>query len=50
MPGSPRARRIVEVAKEAMLVVCEALDALGDGRAVFAFSGEGAADVCRPFA
>ena len=34
-------RRIVDVEKEAMLVVCEALDALGDRYALFGFSGEG---------
>ena len=34
-------RRIVDVEKEALIVVCEALDALGDGYAVMAFSGEG---------
>jgi len=38
-------RRIVDVEKEAMLVVCEALDALGDRYALFAFSGECADDV-----
>ena len=38
-------RRIVDVEKEALLVVCEALDALGDRYGIFAFSGEGAADV-----
>ena len=38
-------RRIVDVEKEALLVVCEALDALGDRYGVFAFSGEGAGDV-----
>ena len=38
-------RRIVDVEKEALLVVCEALDALGDRYAIFAFSGEGADDV-----
>jgi nitric oxide reductase NorD protein len=36
------ARRIVDVEKDALLVVCEALDALGDRYGVFAFSGEGA--------
>ena len=36
-----RPARIVDVEKEALLVVCEALDALGDRHAVFAFSGEG---------
>jgi len=34
-------RRIVDVEKEALLVVCEALDALGDRYSVMAFSGEG---------
>jgi nitric oxide reductase NorD protein len=38
-------RRIVDVEKEALLVVCEALDALGDRYSIFAFSGEGADDV-----
>ena len=38
-------RRIVDVEKEALLVVCEALDALGDRYGVFAFSGESADDV-----
>ncbi len=33
--------RVVDVEKEALLVVCEALDALGDPYAVLAFSGEG---------
>jgi nitric oxide reductase NorD protein len=35
-------RRIVDVEKDAVLVVCEALDALGDPYALFAFSGQGA--------
>ena len=34
-------QRIVDVEKDALLVVCEALAALGDRHAVFAFSGEG---------
>src|SRR5690606_39746113 len=34
-------RRIIDVEKEAVLLVCEALDALGDRYAVSAFSGEG---------
>jgi nitric oxide reductase NorD protein len=41
-------RRIVDVEKEALLVVCEALDALGDRYGIFAFSGEGADDVAVP--
>lgn len=35
------ARRIVDVEKEALLLVCEGLDALGDRYNVLAFSGEG---------
>jgi nitric oxide reductase NorD protein len=38
-------RRIVDVAKDAMVIVCEALDALGDRYGLFAFSGEGPHDV-----
>ena len=38
-------RRIVDVEKEALLVVCEALDALGDRYGIFAFSGESADEV-----
>ena len=38
-------RRIVDVEKEALLIVCDALDALGDRYGVFAFSGDGADDV-----
>jgi nitric oxide reductase NorD protein len=38
-------QRIVDVEKDALLVVCEALDALGDRYGIFAFSGEGAEDV-----
>jgi nitric oxide reductase NorD protein len=34
-------RRIIDVEKEALLLVCEALDALGDRYGVLAFSGEG---------
>jgi nitric oxide reductase NorD protein len=34
--------RIIDVEKDALLVVCEALEALGDRHAIFAFSGEGA--------
>lgn len=34
-------QRIVDVEKEALLVVCQALDALRDRYAIFAFSGEG---------
>ena len=33
--------RVIDVEKEALLVVCAALEALGDPFAVLAFSGEG---------
>lgn len=34
-------RRIIDVEKEALLIVAEALDALGDPHAILAFAGEG---------
>jgi nitric oxide reductase NorD protein len=39
------ARRIIDVEKEALLLVCEALDALGDRYTVLGFSGEGPGQV-----
>lgn len=38
-------RRILDLEKEAALVLCEALEALGDRYAVYAFSGRGAPEV-----
>jgi hypothetical protein len=38
-------RRIIDVTKEALVVMAEALDALGDAYAVYGFSGEGRAQV-----
>jgi nitric oxide reductase NorD protein len=38
-------RRIVDVEKDALVIVCEALDALGDRYAIFSFSGRGAQEV-----
>src|SRR4029077_647205 len=38
-------QRIVDVEKDALLVVCEALAALGDRHAIFAFAGESAEHV-----
>jgi nitric oxide reductase NorD protein len=38
-------QRIVDVEKDALLVVCEALATLGDPHVIFAFSGEGAEHV-----
>lgn len=39
-PPSQR-RRVIDVVKDAAVLVCEALQALGDRHAVFAFSGQG---------
>ena len=38
-------QRIIDVEKDALLVVCEALAALGDQHAIFAFAGESAEHV-----
>jgi nitric oxide reductase NorD protein len=38
-------RRIVDVEKDALVIVCEALDALGDRYGIYAFSGQGAQQV-----
>ncbi|MES1940679.1 von Willebrand factor, type A [Salinisphaera sp. T5B8] len=38
--------RIIDVEKEALLVVSEALKALGDAHAIYVFSGETASQVC----
>jgi nitric oxide reductase NorD protein len=38
-------RRLLDIEKEATLVCCEALDALGDCYAIYAFAGRGARDV-----
>jgi nitric oxide reductase NorD protein len=38
-------RRIVDVEKDALLIVCEALEALGDRYGIYAFSGQGARKV-----
>jgi nitric oxide reductase NorD protein len=38
-------RRVLDIEKEATLVFCEALDALGDRYAIYAFAGRGARDV-----
>jgi nitric oxide reductase NorD protein len=38
-------RRVLDVEKEATLVFCEALEALGDRYAIYAFAGRGARDI-----
>jgi nitric oxide reductase NorD protein len=40
-----RGRRVLDIEKEATLVFCEALEALGDRYAIYAFAGCGAGDV-----
>lgn len=41
-PGhGPSKRRVIDVAKEALALMCEALHTLGDRHAVYGFSGEG---------
>jgi nitric oxide reductase NorD protein len=41
MPPPPPARRVLDVAKESVALMCDALDVLGDRHAVYGFSGEG---------
>jgi nitric oxide reductase NorD protein len=41
MPPPPQARRVLDVAKESVALMCDALDVLGDRHAVYGFSGEG---------
>jgi len=43
-PGAPK-RRVIDVAKEALALMCDALHALGDCFAVYTFSGHGRARV-----
>jgi nitric oxide reductase activation protein len=38
-------RRVIDVEKESLVLLCEALDALGDQYALYAYSGQGRADV-----
>ena len=39
-PGAPK-RRVIDVAKESLAVMCDALQTLGDSHAIFGFSGSG---------
>ncbi len=41
MPAPPPSRRVLDVAKESVALMCDALDVLGDRHAVYGFSGEG---------
>ena len=42
MPPPPEpSRRVLDVAKESVALMCDALDVLGDRHAVYGFSGEG---------
>ncbi len=40
-PPEPPKRRVIDVAKESLALMCEALETLGDGYAVYGFSGYG---------
>jgi nitric oxide reductase activation protein len=41
LPPPPPSRRVLDVAKESVALMCDALDVLGDRHAVYGFSGEG---------
>lgn len=43
-PSAPR-RRVIDVAKEALALMCDALERLGDSHAVYGFSGDGRENV-----
>ncbi len=40
-PPEPPKRRVIDVAKESLALMCEALETLGDGYAIYGFSGYG---------
>ncbi|MFV0524039.1 MAG: nitric oxide reductase activation protein NorD [Acidimicrobiales bacterium] len=44
-PVGPPPRRIIDVAKDAVALMCDALQQLGDRHAVYGFSGQGRLDV-----
>lgn len=44
-PPSPPKRRVIDVAKDALALMCDALHTLGDCFAVYTFSGQGRAQV-----
>jgi hypothetical protein len=44
-PVADAGRRIIDVTKEALVVMTQALDALGDAYAIYGFSGQGRANV-----
>jgi nitric oxide reductase activation protein len=43
--GRPLRRRTIDVEKQAAIILCQALEKIGDGYALYAFSGSGRADV-----
>ena len=43
--GKPLRRRTIDVEKQAAIVLCQALEKIGDSYALYAFSGSGRADV-----
>lgn len=44
-PVGPPARRVIDVAKDSLVLMCDALETLGDLHAVYGFSGDGRANV-----
>ena len=43
--GKPLRRRTIEIEKQAAIILCQALEKIGDSYALYAFSGSGRADV-----
>ncbi len=43
--GKPLRRRTIDVEKQAAIILCQALEKIGDSYALYAFSGSGRADV-----
>lgn len=44
-PGAQQARRIIDITKEALVVMAEALSEIGDAYAIYGFSGHGRSNV-----
>ncbi len=44
-PAAPPRRRVIDVAREALALMCDALRTLGDSHAVYGFSGDGRENV-----
>ena len=44
-PSPPPGRRVLDIAKDALALMCDALNTLGDGHAIYGFSGKGRENV-----